>query len=236
MTQIAKRDFDVLDLTGQRHPQWKDDIIAHLGAMGLEHTIEETHIFIRHHMNEGLKNEYIRVRDLYDLLNRLEARFGHHHDVLLPKLREECKNLRSQDFTPINDGSAAILEANAIDKFGHGRWNNRRGRGRGRGDGLDKKNNNFKKPRIGKQVVHSKRVSKPKGACLKCGLIGHWARACRTPKHFADIYQASNMQANKGPEARFISDAIPLISYMSTSNTLNIADYLIDDIAGSSNL
>ncbi|KAK9733675.1 hypothetical protein RND81_04G083500 [Saponaria officinalis] len=90
MTPIAKREFDVLDVTGQRYPQWKDDIIAHLGAMGLEHTIGE-------------------VRDPYDLLNHLEARFGHHHDVLLPRLREDWKNLRFQDFTSVNEYNSALF-------------------------------------------------------------------------------------------------------------------------------
>ncbi|KAK9706253.1 hypothetical protein RND81_07G113500 [Saponaria officinalis] len=324
MAQIAKRDFDVLDVTGQRYPQWKDDIIAHLGAMSLEHTIKQgswathqekqkAHIFIRHHMNGSLKNEYIRVRDPYDLLNRLEARFGHHHDVLLPRLREDWKNLRFLDFTSVNEynsalfriashieycgdevtdfaklektfltmgapnlqyarqlrrdkftkfndliavlllseqhdkillkndnmrpgGSATIPEANAIAKFGHGRWNNRRGCGRRRDHALGRMNNNFKKPRFEKQVVHSERVSKPKCVFLKCGLIGHWARACCIPKHFVDLYQASIKQANKGPKTHFISDAIPLTSCMSTSNRLDIADYLIDDISGTSNL
>ncbi|KAK9671418.1 hypothetical protein RND81_12G028900 [Saponaria officinalis] len=120
MAQIAKTGFDVLDVTGQRYPQWKDDIIADLGAMGLEHTIEEgswtthqenmkAHIFIRHHVNVGLKNEYIRVRDPYDLLNHLQARFGHHHDVLLPRLREDWKNLRFQDFTSVNEYNSALF-------------------------------------------------------------------------------------------------------------------------------
>ncbi|KAK9675906.1 hypothetical protein RND81_11G040400 [Saponaria officinalis] len=287
--------------------------------MGLEHTIEEdswatrqekqkAHIFIRHHMSEALKNEYIRVRYPNDLLKHLEAR-----------LREEWKNLRFQDFTSVNEysllsnplypwthfsphkkwvhgyngldrreynstlfqlcsqleycgeevsdfakldktfstmggpnlhyarqlrqdkftkftdliavlllseqhdkillkndnirrsGSIAIPEANAIAKFDHGRWNNKRGHGRGR-----------------------EKVSKPKGACLKCGLNGHWARACRTPKHFIDLYQASIKHCNKGPEAHFISDAIPLTSCMPTSNLLDIVDYLLDNIAGSS--
>ncbi|KAK9682898.1 hypothetical protein RND81_10G105100 [Saponaria officinalis] len=197
MAQISKREFDVLDVTGQRYPQWKDDIIAHLGAMGLEHTIEEggwathqekqmAHIFIRHHMNESLKNEYIRVRDPYDLLNHLEARFGHHHDLEycgdevtdFAKLEKTfstmgapnlqyARQLRWDKFTKFTDliavlllseqhdkillkndnmrpsGSAAIPEANAIAKFSHGRWNNRRGRGRGRGHALDRKNNSF---------------------------------------------------------------------------------------------
>ncbi|KAK9683922.1 hypothetical protein RND81_10G175100 [Saponaria officinalis] len=322
MAHIAKRDFEVLDVSGQKYPQWKDDIVAHLGAMGLEHTIEEgswathqekhkAHIFIRHHMSEALKNEYIRVRDPNNLLKHLEVRFGHHHDVLLPRLREEWKNLRFQNFTSVNEynsalfqlcsqleycgeevfdfakldktfstmggpnlhyarqlrqdkftkftdliavlllseqhdkillkndnirpsGSTAIPEANAIAKFGHGRWNNKRGCGKGRGRGPDRKYNNFKKPRFEKKFTHQERVSKPKGACLKCGLNGHWARACRTPKHFVDLYQASIKHGNKGPEAHFISDAIPLTSCMPTSNTLDIADYLLDDIAGSS--
>ncbi|KAK9675935.1 hypothetical protein RND81_11G042500, partial [Saponaria officinalis] len=264
MAHIVKRDFEVLDVNGQKYPQWKDDIVAHLGAMGLEHTIEEgswathqekqkAHIFIRHHMSEALKNKYIRVRDPNDLLKHLEARFGHHHDVLLPRLREEQDKftkftdliavlLLSEQHDKIllkNDnirpsGSTAIPEANVIAKFGHGRWNNKRGRGRGRGHGPDRKYNNFKKPRFEKKFTHQERVSKPKGACLKCGLNGHWARACRTPKHFVDLYQASIKHGNKGPEAHFISDAIPLTSCMPTSNTLDIADYLLDDIAGSS--
>ena len=27
--------------------------------------------------------------------------------------------------------------------------------------------------------------------CNRCGLTGHWSRACRTPKHFVELYQAS---------------------------------------------
>ncbi|KAK9700205.1 hypothetical protein RND81_08G223500 [Saponaria officinalis] len=295
MAHIAKRHFKVLNVNGQKYPQWKDDIVAHLEAIGLEHTIEEGswathqekqkgHTFIRHHMSEALKNEYIRVRDPNDLLKHLEARFGHHHDVLLPKLQEEWKNLRFQDFTSVNEynsalfqlcsqleycgeedkftkftdliavlllseqhdkillkndnirpsGSTAIPAANAIAKFGHGRWNNKKGGGRGRGHGPDRKYNNFKKPRFGKGFTYQEKVSKPNGACLKCGLSGHWARACRMPKHFVDLYQASIKHDNKGPKAHFISDAIPLTSCMPTSNTLDIADYLLDDIVGSS--
>jgi len=27
--------------------------------------------------------------------------------------------------------------------------------------------------------------------CYRCGMINHWSRTCRTPKHFVELYQAS---------------------------------------------
>ncbi|KAK9700203.1 hypothetical protein RND81_08G223300 [Saponaria officinalis] len=224
MAHIAKKNFEVLDVSGQKYPQWKDDIVAHLEAIGLEHIIEEGswathqekqkgHTFIRHHMSEALKNEYIRVRDPNDLLKHLEARFGHHHDdkftkftdliaVLLLSEQHDKILLKNDNIRP--SGFTAIPKANAIAKFGHGRWNNKKGGGRGRGHGPNRKYNNFKKPRFGKGFTYQEKVSKPKGACLKCGLSGHWARACRTPKHFVDLYQASIKHDNKGPKTHFI--------------------------------
>ncbi|KAK9676731.1 hypothetical protein RND81_11G096200 [Saponaria officinalis] len=203
MAQIAKRDFDVLDVTRQKYPQWKDDIIAHLGAMGLEHTIEEVNEYNSALFRISSQLEY--CSDEVTDFAKLEKMFS---TMGAPNL-QYARQLRREKFTKLTN----LIAAKAIAKFSHGRWSNRHGRGRGR-----------------------ERVSKPKGACLKCGLIGHWARACRSPKHFVDLYQASIKQANKGPEAHFISDAIPLTSCMPTSNTLDIADYLIDDFAGTSNL
>ncbi|KAK9697955.1 hypothetical protein RND81_08G072500 [Saponaria officinalis] len=121
------------------------------------------------------QDQFIKFTDLIAVLLLSEQ----HYKILLKN-----GNIRPS-------GSTVIPETNAIAKFGHGRWNNKRGRGRGRGHGPDRKYNNFKKPRFGKNFTHKEKVSKPKGACLKYGLSGHWARACRTPKHFVDLYQAS---------------------------------------------
>ena len=31
----------------------------------------------------------------------------------------------------------------------------------------------------------------------RCGMKGHWSRACRTPKHLVDLYQASIKEKGK---------------------------------------
>ncbi|XP_074278540.1 uncharacterized protein LOC141602127 [Silene latifolia] len=317
MSHIAKREFDILDLSGQKFLLWKDDVIAHLGAKGLEHTVEvgnfgtyqekqQAHIFIRHHMDEGLKNEYLRIRDSSQLWARLEERFGHQQYVLLPKLRHEWENLRFQDFTSVNEynsalfhiasqleycghevsdftkiektfsimgkcnidfqrqirqskiekftdliaillvaeqndnvllkndnlrpsGSIAIPEANFVARSGRGHRINKRGRGRGRGSGLSRGQNTFKKPHYEKRNAYSENIEKPRTTCNKCGLGGHWARACRTPKHFVDLYQASIRQKNKRPEAHFITEAIPFTTNMPKSNMVE-TDMLESDM------
>ncbi|GAV57638.1 hypothetical protein CFOL_v3_01175, partial [Cephalotus follicularis] len=56
--------------------------------------------------------------------------------------------------------------------------------GRGRGQMLDK-------PKV------------KKGNCNRCGLEGHWYRACRTAKHWVDLYQASLKKKSKQIETNF---------------------------------
>ena len=34
---------------------------------------------------------------------------------------------------------------------------------------------------------------------------GHWLRTCRTPKHLADLYQASLKKKEKGVEINFVN-------------------------------
>ncbi|XP_068307577.1 uncharacterized protein [Pyrus communis] len=43
------------------------------------------------------------------------------------------------------------------------------------------------------------------GACHRCDGNGHWARACRTPKHPVDLYQVSLKE--KGVETNFLDQA-----------------------------
>ncbi|XP_074318041.1 uncharacterized protein LOC141654825 [Silene latifolia] len=332
MSHIAKREFDIFYLAGHKFLQWKDDVIAHLGAKGLEHTVkignfgtyqekQQAHIFIRHHMDEGLKNEYLRIRDSSELWARLEERFGHQQYVLLPKLCHEWENLCFQDFTLVNEynstlfriasqleycghevsdftkiektfstmgkrnidfqrqirqnktekftdliaillvakqndnvllkngnlrlsGSIAIPEPNFVARSGRGCWINKRGRGRGRGSSLSRGQNTFKKPHYGKRNAYSKNIEKPRTTYSKCGLGGHWARACCTPKRFVDLYQASITRKNNRLEAHFISDVIPLTSNMPKSNMvetdmlesdmIETANYFLDDGVGSS--
>ena len=51
---------------------------------------------------------------------------------------------------------------------------------------------------------------------------GHWARICRTAKHWVNLYQASLQKKGKAAEANFAeaSTSMP---------TLDVSDFFIDD-------
>ncbi|VFQ60397.1 unnamed protein product [Cuscuta campestris] len=66
MANITKREFDILDLSGQRYLEWRVNALAHLKANGLENTIADNNtsssqqkakaiIFLRHHLHETLQ-------------------------------------------------------------------------------------------------------------------------------------------------------------------------------------
>ena len=49
-------------------------------------------------------------------------------------------------------------------------------------------------------------MPKHDNACTNCGLNGHWASACRTPKNFVDLYQASIKGKGKMVESHSIDN------------------------------
>ncbi|XP_016752471.1 uncharacterized protein [Gossypium hirsutum] len=55
-------------------------------------------IFLLHHLHEGLKTEYLTVKDPQILWANLKERYDHQKTVILPKARYEWLNLRLQDF------------------------------------------------------------------------------------------------------------------------------------------
>ena len=74
MTNITKLKFDALDISGKNYLSWIFDTEIHLNAMNLENTIKEGNtasqqncakalIFIHDHIDEGLKSEYLMVKD-----------------------------------------------------------------------------------------------------------------------------------------------------------------------------
>ena len=44
-------------------------------------------------------------------------------------------------------------------------------------------------------------------ACNYCSLTGYWSRACRTPKHFVELYQSSIKGKGKRVESHSIDNA-----------------------------
>ncbi|XP_071912281.1 uncharacterized protein [Coffea arabica] len=88
--------------------------------MGLGNTIVEENdtsnqnrakamIFLRHHLDEGLKVEYLTVKDTLVLWQDLKERFDHLKLVVLPKARYDWLHLRLQDFKSVKEYNSAIF-------------------------------------------------------------------------------------------------------------------------------
>ncbi|KAK9689970.1 hypothetical protein RND81_09G095100 [Saponaria officinalis] len=109
MTNLTKLEFVALDITGKNYLPWVLDAEIHLDAKGLGETIKDGNkttcqekakamIFLRHHLHEGLKNEYLTVKDPQILWSNLKERYDHQKTVILPKARYDWLHLRLQEF------------------------------------------------------------------------------------------------------------------------------------------
>ena len=83
MSNLAKLEFVALDITGKNFLSWILDAEIHLDANGLGNTIKEKNttsiqekakamIFLRRHLHEGLKAEYLTIKDPLVLWNGLK--------------------------------------------------------------------------------------------------------------------------------------------------------------------
>ncbi|XP_040940143.1 uncharacterized protein [Gossypium hirsutum] len=121
MSNLTKLEFVDLDITGNNYLSWVLDVEIHLDAKGLNETIKEGNeestqdkanamIFLRYHLHEGLKTEYLTVKDPQILWANLKERYDHHKIVILPKARYEWLNLRLQDFKSVSDYNSAMFK------------------------------------------------------------------------------------------------------------------------------
>lgn len=120
MSNLTKLDFVALDITGKNYLSWVLDAEIHLDANGLGDTIKEGNkasnqykakamIFLRHHLHEGLKSEYLTVKDPLVLWNNLKERYDHQKTVILPKARYHWMHLRLQDFKTVSEYNSALF-------------------------------------------------------------------------------------------------------------------------------
>ncbi|XP_070662202.1 uncharacterized protein [Malus domestica] len=127
MANLAKLDFVALDITGKNYLTWVVDVKIHLEAGNLGETINDEKsassqdrakaiIFIRHHLDEGLKSEYLTVEDLLALWKLISV-------LLVAKQNNELllKNHQSQPTgsAPFPEVNAASLEVNATSSGGN---------------------------------------------------------------------------------------------------------------------
>ncbi|KAM1126974.1 hypothetical protein ACFX2B_041578 [Malus domestica] len=105
MTNLVKFYFVALDIAGKNYLTWVVDTKIHLEAGNLEETIKDeysassqdrakTMIFIRPHLDEGLKSDYLTVEDLLAFWKALRNRYNHQKMVILPMTRYEWTHLR----------------------------------------------------------------------------------------------------------------------------------------------
>ncbi|XP_027180851.1 uncharacterized protein LOC113779468 [Coffea eugenioides] len=66
-------------------------------------------IFLRRHLDERLKVEYLTVKDPLVLWRDLKERFDHLKLVVLPKARYDWLHLRLQDFKSVNEYNSAMF-------------------------------------------------------------------------------------------------------------------------------
>ncbi|XP_076952862.1 uncharacterized protein LOC143626770 [Bidens hawaiensis] len=120
MSNLAKLEFLALDITGKNYLSWVLDAEMHLNANNLGNTIKEDNttsiqdkakamIFLRHHIHDDLKNEYLTVKDPLDLWTKLKERYDHQKTVILLRARYDWVNLRLQDFKTISEYNSAMF-------------------------------------------------------------------------------------------------------------------------------
>ncbi|XP_074356736.1 uncharacterized protein LOC141696502 [Apium graveolens] len=232
MSNLTKLEFNALHVTGKNYLTWILDAEIHLSAMGLGDTIKEENkaseqdqekamIFHLHHLDEGLKSEYLTIKDPSTLWKDLKERYDHQKMVILPKARYDWIHLRLQDYKTRPTGSTPFPKVNVVTNneyrdnklFGRGhRYGHGRGRGSARGHGFvhgrgrnQQNPPNFKsKPYYQKRTINEEKsegstmAKRGESTCNRCGMKGHWRSTCRTSKHFVDLYQASlkNVETN----------------------------------------
>ncbi|GAV85900.1 hypothetical protein CFOL_v3_29334, partial [Cephalotus follicularis] len=121
MTNIENRKFIALDISGKNYLSWVFDVKLHLSAKKLRHTIDEDNatsngerttalIFLRHHIDDGLKYEYLTVENPLELWQNLNDRFEHLKAVVLPKTLNDWAQLRFQDFKTVSEYNSTLFK------------------------------------------------------------------------------------------------------------------------------
>lgn len=126
--EFIKLEFVALDITGKNYLSWILDAEMHLDAKDLGDTIKQGNktsnqdkakamIFLRHHLHEGLKIEYLTVKDPLELWININNRYDHLKLTVLPKARYEWIYLRFQDFKSVTEYNSTIHKVSSILKL-----------------------------------------------------------------------------------------------------------------------
>lgn len=120
-SNLTKLDFEALSISGNNYISWALDAELHLQAKNLQTTIRARNtaspqdkavalIFLRHHIHEGLRSEYLTIKEPDVLWIGLKERFDHLKMVILPKAQNDWLNLRLQDFKTVSEYNSALFK------------------------------------------------------------------------------------------------------------------------------
>ena len=123
--QIEKCLFPPLVLDGSNYMTWMVHVEGHLTAKDILHTISdnfndaensntrkkgaEAFIFILHHLDLSLQNQYFSIKNPSTLWKQLKARFDHQRTVLGPNTLHEWNQLRFQDFKTVAEYNSSLF-------------------------------------------------------------------------------------------------------------------------------
>ncbi|XP_075092011.1 uncharacterized protein LOC142172133 [Nicotiana tabacum] len=121
MSNLSKLEFMALDISRNNYLLWVLDVKIHLDAKGLGDTIKEGNevssqdkakvmIFLRNHLDEGLKSEYLTLKDPFQLWTSLKERYDRLKATVLPRTRREWMHLRLQDYKTISEYNSAVYK------------------------------------------------------------------------------------------------------------------------------
>ena len=121
MANIEKPKFNIIDVSGNSYLFQCLDLELHLQGQGLvEILIEDGDytkkdeanalIFIRRHLLDALKTQYLQVRQPFDLWKRLKEWYDHTKTVMLPQTQYDWQHLRLQDFKSVSEYNYALFD------------------------------------------------------------------------------------------------------------------------------
>lgn len=120
MSNLVKQEFKALDVGGENYLSWQLDAKLHLQAKKLGDSIKEDTnisqenkalalIFLRHHLHDDLKNEYLAEEDPLGLWVALKERYDHQKLIMAPNTHSEWLNLRFQDYESVSKYNSALF-------------------------------------------------------------------------------------------------------------------------------
>ncbi|XP_049394642.1 uncharacterized protein LOC125858916 [Solanum stenotomum] len=118
MSNLSKLEFMALDISGKNYLSWLLDVEIHLiakgdsiieGSKASSQDKEKAMIFLRHHIDESLKVEYLTVKDPLELWIGLKGRYDHLKATVLPRARYEWMYLQFQDYKTVIEYNSVVF-------------------------------------------------------------------------------------------------------------------------------